>query len=371
MKKVLSYIVVALAICMIVAPSYSATKVYSILDWVADTITFDLNSGATCVEGMIKWNDDDKTIDICTENSDVTIQSGQEMHVRGTNKTGSTLTNGQVVFINGAQGQRPTFALANATAENTSEKTIGIVTADIEHNATGYVTTTGLVRGIDTSGMTIGSVVWLANTPGGFTDIMPDTPNHAVSLGINVNKSADNGIIYVTVQNGQEISELHDVLINSVQVDDSLLWNGTYWENVPHTYGELYYHSDVATLDFSTNTALINVTGLANGVSNNMTLSDTDGSMTIIDDDTYLISLSASFRAASAGDFDLHIGIDGVDQDKCHANRRIGTGTDVGNIGITCMLELEVAEAVTFMVNSVASETIKFEALNWNMERIP
>jgi hypothetical protein len=334
-------------------------------------VQFDQGETLTCEEGMIKWNDDDKTMDICTENSSVTIQSGQEMHVRGTNKSGSTLTNGQVVYIDGAQGFRPTFALANATSEDTSSKVIGIVTADILNNATGYVTTTGLVRDIDTSALAAGDVTWLSTTPGGFTNSMPGTPNHAVSLGIVVRSSADEGIIYVTTTNGFEISELHDVLISGIAADDSLLYNGTYWENVPHTFGELYYHNDAGTLDFSTTTALLNVTGLTEGLSNNMTLSAANGSITVIDADTYRVGLSASMQSASAADFDFHIGVDGADEDKCHANRRIGTGTDVGNVGVTCLLDLAANEVVTFLVNSAANETIKFEALNFNLERIP
>jgi hypothetical protein len=372
--KRLIYIIIALALLAPMAwaegkfslPSYGTS--YDGLPYVK----FNDDSASTaCEEKVIKWNDDDKTMDICTENGDVTIQTGQEMHVRGTNKTGLTLTNGQVVFINGAQGARPTFALANATTEDASERTIGIVTADILDDATGYVTTTGLVRDIDTSALAAGDVVYLSTTPGGFTNTSPASPNHMVSLGVVVRSSADEGIIYVTVINGFEIGELHDVTVTNPQADDSLLYNGTIWVNVPHTFGELYYHNDAGTLDFATNIALINVTGLTEGLSNNMTLSAANGSITVIDADTYRAELSASMQSASAADFDFHIGVDGVDQDKCHANRRIGTGTDTGNIGMTCLLDLAVDEVVTFMVNSAASETIKFESLNWNMDRIP
>jgi hypothetical protein len=340
----------------------------------ATYVQFDLNPAISCEEGVIKWNADDKTMDICTENSEVTIQTGQEMHVRGTNKSGATLTNGQVVFINGAQGSRPIFALANATIEDTSERTIGIVTADIDNNATGYVTTTGLVRDIDTSALDAGEVAFLDTTPGGFTNTAPATPNHRVSLGVVLRSHADEGIIYVTVINGFEIGELHDVADSASQspADDStLLYNSTSstWEPVPHTYGEMYYHNDVGTLDFATDNALINVTGITNGVFSNMTLNDTNGSITVIDADTYTCDASVSFQAASAGDFDHHIGVNGVDQDKCHASRRIGTGTDTGNIGMTCILELSANDVITLMVNSVAAETIKYENLNFNCDR--
>jgi hypothetical protein len=212
-------------------------------------VRFDLGETTTCQEGLIKWNDDDKTMDICTENSEVTIQTGQEMHVRGTNKTGSTLTNGQVVFINSAQGSRPTFALANATTEDASSKTIGIVTADILDNDTGYVTTTGLVRDIPTDTLAAGDTAWLSVTPGGFANTIPGTPNHAVSLGTVLRSHADEGIIYVTVINGHEVYENHDIynqVANSV-TNDMLVYDGIAWANTADiavnsiTYSDTYW----------------------------------------------------------------------------------------------------------------------------------
>jgi hypothetical protein len=324
-------------------------------------VQFETGATTTCEEGMIKWNADDKTIDICTENGEVTIQSGQEMHVRGTNKTGSTLTNGQVVFINGAQGSRPTFALANATSEDTSERTIGIVTADILDNATGYVTTTGLVRDIDTSSLAAGDVAYLSTTPGGFTN---------VSLGVVARSHADEGIIYVTVVNGFEITELHDVLISGVAADDSLLYNGIYWENVPPTYGQMFYHSDTDTLDIATTSALVNVTGLTDDIFNNMTINGTNGTVTVIDTGPYVCNFTMSHQSATPADFDHHIGVDGVDQDVCHSNRTIATGTQSGGVPINCMLELTAGEVVTGMVNSVNNETIMYESLNFGCRRI-
>jgi hypothetical protein len=197
------------------------------------SIQFTTTATTTCSEGMVKWNDDDKTIDVCTENAEVTLQVGQEMHVRGTNKTGSTLTNGQVVYINGAQGSRPTFALANSTTEDESKKTIGIVTADIDNNGTGYVTTTGLVRDIDTSTMVVGNSVWLGTSPGSYTDILPVTPNHATRIGTNVLSHASEGIIYVSPQNGYELYEIHDVSnqTENAIANDILAYNGTAWIN--------------------------------------------------------------------------------------------------------------------------------------------
>ncbi len=44
------------------------------------------------------------------------------------------------------------MAYANATAEATSSKTLGLLEQDLAANAFGYVITEGLLSGIDTSG---------------------------------------------------------------------------------------------------------------------------------------------------------------------------------------------------------------------------
>lgn len=209
-------------------------------------IEFEID-GQECAEGRLVWNDDDKTLTVCTENSDVSLQVGQEMYVRGTNKTGTELANGQAVYIDGAQGNRPTFALANAVTEVTSARVVGLVTANIPNNGTGYVTTFGLVRGLDTSSFSEGDVLWLSTTPGGLTNTVPATPNHATFMGTCVTSDASDGVINVRPYNGFELYEIHDVLISSAIKNDMLIYNGTYWENSDDlivnsiTYGNTYW----------------------------------------------------------------------------------------------------------------------------------
>jgi hypothetical protein len=338
------------------------------------TIGFDvtIDPDTPCEPGLIKWNSDDGTLDVCTNIDGHTIQVGQEMAPRVVNKSGSTITNGQVVNITGAQGNRIAAGLANAATLATS-KVIGVATSDIEDNAEGPVALIGKARSIDTRNFSAGDLLFLSATEdGAIVNTPPDAPNRKTFIGIAENSTV-NGSIWVTIANGRPIWGLNDVYNNVALAvaDSTLLFDGIGWAAVPHTFGELYFHNDDSTLDFSTTPTLINVTGLTNGLSGNMTLSDTDGSITVIDADVYRCDASLSFRAASAGDFDHHIGVDGVEEDRCHANRRIGTGTDVGNIGMTCLLDLAAGEVVTVLVNSIASETIEYEALNFNCLRQP
>lgn len=127
-------------------------------------------------------------------NSSLTI--GAEMYAQVVNKTGSTLTDGQVVYISGAQGNRPTATLARADSLSTC-RIIGVITADIANNAEGFVTIVGDVHGFNTSGFTAGDTLYLSSTvAGGVTNVAPSSPNYKVIVGKALN-STINGLISV------------------------------------------------------------------------------------------------------------------------------------------------------------------------------
>lgn len=145
------------------------------------------------------------------------------------NETGSTLTKGQVVYINGASGNLPTVTLSQANSETTSSKTVGVVRQTIVNNGSGYVTLSGLLKNVDTQGFTAGQAVWLsAATAGAFTATRPPAPDHAVLIGY-VPKVSANGEIFVMIQNGFELQELHNVSITGAASGDYLRYNGTLW----------------------------------------------------------------------------------------------------------------------------------------------
>ena len=204
-------------------------------------IQFNLNPSALVhSEGTINWNDEDKTLELHTEVTGTKLQIGQEMFLRATNQTGSTLTNGTVVYIDGAQGNRPTLAKADANTTHESSKTIGVLTAEVLDTNTGYVTTFGLVRDLNTSAFSEGDVLYLSNTEGEFTNISPSSPNHSVSIGNVIRVNSTEGIIFLNVNNGLEITELHDVIETSATINGQVLvWNSasSYYE--PGDHGDL------------------------------------------------------------------------------------------------------------------------------------
>ena len=210
-------------------------------DITPDSVTtdyIDLNltpdPAVTQAEGRMYWNNNDGTVNIGMPGSGgVNLQVGQELFLRARNTTGSTVTNGQVVYINGSSGNRPTIALADASTAATSDGVIGLATEDITNNQNGYVTVFGLVRDIDTSAFDDGDVLYLSETAGALTNVEPVSPAHAVRVGECVNSHASVGVVLVNVNTGEHLGDLHDVNLSSVTDGQALVYNDTsgLWEN--------------------------------------------------------------------------------------------------------------------------------------------
>jgi microcystin-dependent protein len=197
-----------------------------------DFIQFDTTATEASTVGKLTWNDTDGTLDLGLKGGVSVLQLGQESLVRVLNNTGSTLANGQVVRVAGSQGQRLTVALATAASEAGSSKTLGVVTETIADGHSGFVTTEGLVRGLNTSALTEGSLIWLSTTAGGMTTTRPTAPNHGVLVGLCTHQSSGtSGSIFVKVQNGFELEELHDVSLTSPSSGQFLKYNGSLWVN--------------------------------------------------------------------------------------------------------------------------------------------
>lgn len=206
-------------------------------------IDFNLTAVTTHQEGRIAWNDDIKSLEIDTDNPNVQVQVGHEMVIRVNNQTGSILTKGTVVYINGAQGQRPTVTKADYSADTSSASVIGLVVADINNADNGYVITSGILEGVNTIVYTAGTSLYLF-TGGTYSSNKPQAPDHDVRIGKVVVSNATTGSIYVNVQNGYELDELHDVRITSVSENDVLVrstYNGSpVWVNTKTMSGLTY-----------------------------------------------------------------------------------------------------------------------------------
>lgn len=194
---------------------------------------FDLTpTGTPTGLGTMYWDAANRTVSLIDGDGDTTLQIGQEERVLVHNNTGSTLTDGQVVYITGSTGELPSVALASNTSEATSSVTLGVVTETIANGADGFITTSGVVHGLNTLGLTEGAALWLG-TGGAFTQTKPVAPANSVLIGYVIKNSGGNGSIFVKIQNGSELEELHDVLITSVANNQGLFYESStgLWKN--------------------------------------------------------------------------------------------------------------------------------------------
>jgi len=154
-------------------------------------------------------------------------------------KNGSTtLAKGVPVYITGADGTNIIIGPASNNSEPSSSKTLGFTQTALTANQHGYIVLEGLLTGLNTNGATAGDPIWLGETPGtviyGLAN-KPQAPNHLVYLGVVSRVNSNNGEIFVKVQNGFELNELHDVRINGVANDDLIVYNSasSIWVNSP------------------------------------------------------------------------------------------------------------------------------------------
>jgi collagen type VII alpha len=236
-------------------PTGNVTGIDSIT--TPDYITFDTTPEVVpTADGSLYWDSGDGLLKTIL-NANVELGIGQELVALVKNNTGSSIPKGTVVYINGAQGQRPTIALADADLEVTSSKTFGITAETIANGAEGYVATEGILRGLNTGGLTEGGAIWLSSTAGAFTQTVPAEPSNAVFLGYVVKANIAAGEIFVKVQNGYELTELHGVQIEETLADNEILAydsTSTLWIN--QTASE----ANLAALTGATFTGAVSIT---------------------------------------------------------------------------------------------------------------
>jgi len=139
-----------------------------------------------------------------------------------TNADSVTINKGQPVYAFGAAGDRMSVKLAANTSDATSAKTVGLVfSSSIAANGTGFIITQGVIQNLNTSMYSPGATLYVGATAGTLTSTKPYAPNHLVYAGIVERANAGNGQIYVRVQNGYELDEIHDVYINPATLADN------------------------------------------------------------------------------------------------------------------------------------------------------
>ncbi len=203
-----------------------------------DNLNFYTTSSAAGAVGRFVWNDGDGTLDLGLKGGNVTLQLGQEQVARVYNAEATTLNDGEIVYIFGSQGNRISVKRAGNSAEEGSRNTLGMVTEPILAGQEGFVTTGGVVNKLNTIGLTSGATLYLS-TNGGYTQTKPVAPNHTVIIGFVERVHASVGSIFVKIDNGYELGELHDIIDTSTtsSYGDLLVKSESVWVNTKQLTG--------------------------------------------------------------------------------------------------------------------------------------
>ncbi|NBT35546.1 MAG: hypothetical protein EBT03_08420, partial [Betaproteobacteria bacterium] len=219
------------------------------------------------------------------------------------NDSGVALTKGQPVYITGANGTNVLIGLSAASAEATSSKTLGLLEQNLAINGLGYVITEGRLTNIDTSTATAGQSVWLGASAGSKTyGAPPAEPNHGVYLGVVTKANASTGEIFVKVQNGYELDELHDVSAASPSDGDIIQYktSSSLWTNSSITNAGIatsgHSHSGLLPTGGTTGQVLSKVSG----TNYDVTWSAATGGASL--SNTAAIALSTTASAGTATD---------------------------------------------------------------------
>lgn len=199
----------------------------------ANSVAFSTSPNVSSAIGKVFWDTNNKTLSLGIGAGSVAALIGVDSHILVRNTTGSQINKGQVVRVNGASSGNMTVALARGNNDANTTTTIGVAAENIANSGTGMVITTGLLGGLDTSTWTAGDMLFVsATTDGLLVNSAPAAPNHAVRMGYVVSSNPNSGIIYVNVDNGYELDELHDVAYpQTVANNDFLVYTTNRWEN--------------------------------------------------------------------------------------------------------------------------------------------
>jgi len=207
-----------------------------------DKIDFNLATTDTAGEGQFAWNDALGTLNLGLKGGSTISNLGQQIHARVVNKTtplvNLTKAGYQVVIVAGATGQRLSVKLAKADNDTNSAGTLGVVCENIAGNQEGFICSVGQLTQINTTGSLQGetwadgdSLYLSPTTFGAITNVKPSAPFHEVRIGYVEYAHAINGKIYVKIDNGYELDELHNVAITTPLNGNYLEYNGTVWVN--------------------------------------------------------------------------------------------------------------------------------------------
>jgi hypothetical protein len=190
-------------------------------------------------EGGLYWNSDLGGLAVVMAGGDVVQEIGESQYVYA--RASSAITKGQVIMFTGAVGGSGIPTGAPATGITDGSYIIGIAAESIALNEFGLIQTFGVLKPVDTTGFSEGTILWYdPSVTGGFTSTKPSAPNVKVQLAAVVSGNSSGGAILIRVTSGSELGSTDsNVSFTSLVGGNLLAYDQTnqYWKNILLTDG--------------------------------------------------------------------------------------------------------------------------------------
>jgi hypothetical protein len=185
------------------------------------------------------WNADLGGAAIVMAGGDVVQEIGESQYIYA--RASSAITKGQVVMFTGAVGASGIPTGAPATGVSDGTYIMGIAAESIALDEFGLVQTFGVLKPLDTTGLSDGAILWYnPAVTGGYTTTKPTAPNIKVQLAAVVSGGSSGGAILIRITAGSELGGTDsNVLISTPADNDVLTYDSTagVWKNEPPSGG--------------------------------------------------------------------------------------------------------------------------------------
>jgi hypothetical protein len=385
-------------------------------------IDFTPSAAPAWAEGRMYYDSTDGAMSYYNSEADVTVNLAEEDLVRVRNVSGVTINDGEVVYISGSTGEVP--QVTKAIADTSHVKMLGVATHSIENNSFGYVTTFGIVRGIDLSTYATGDLLYLSDSvAGGLTTTKPTHPTESVEIG-TVIKNTASGKLFVSIDHVY-MHELSDDSSPSLGGDldvagssiistgngnipiapdgtGSVILDGLNWPQADGTTGQVLGTNGSGQLSFSTiaagsspSTGYGSISADSNATSTTfsgssidwsnkvqITVFDTNGAsssgvtpdhtndhITTVNAGAYFLHASITFSGGSSNTYSFaFFKNNGATQLGNRTTRKLGTGGDVGACDISAAVELNANDTIELWVqNEGATTAAVIEDINFEV----
>ncbi len=191
--------------------------------------------------GRVWYNQLTGSLNVGMGNGNITQQVGEEFFRYGKASAAISDVNLRAVYKTGTVGGSGVITFAPTVAGITrADQILGIATETLALNDFGRITTSGVVRNVNTTGSVYGEVwadnddIWYNPVTGGLTKVEPVAPNIKLRMGTVINAATGSGSFFVNLGSTSALGGTDsNVQFGTLSNNDLIVYNSglQYWTN--------------------------------------------------------------------------------------------------------------------------------------------